>query len=95
MGKFVRALAIIALFIPFNVMLVLKQYYTWNNPSSPQVATGEIVPVQVNYGRTVYVTTTEANWLHVVYTLTAIGVTFFSCYVIVRVVKGKRGSANL
>jgi hypothetical protein len=89
MQKYFNMLIILALFIPFNTMIVLRQYYTWTKPSSAQSETGNIVPVRVDYGRTVYVTSTEATWLHFVYALTAICLGTFYVYVVVKVAKEK------
>ena len=37
------------------------QYYTWNRPEQPDISMNRIVPVSLNYNRTVYVTRIEAE----------------------------------
>ena len=42
-------------------MAAFRQYYTWNRPEQPDISTNRIVPVSLNYNRTVYVTRIEAE----------------------------------
>ena len=80
------------LFIPFSITVVMTQYYTWSKPVSAEPQHGDTVPIRVNYGRTVYVTTTEATWFHIVNVLVAIGIVSFTVYAVARVFKEKRDS---
>ena len=43
----------------FFGLMSLRQYYTWHRPESPQPELSRTVSVQLNYGKTVYVTPTE------------------------------------
>ena len=81
--------------IPFNAMIAVTQYYTCNNPTSPEPQIGDVVAIQADHGRTVYVTYAEATWLHVTYALVAIGTGSFAIYVIARVLKAKLDSGFL
>jgi hypothetical protein len=102
MKKIIPTLAVSAFLIPFITMIGLTDYYSWNRPESAQPELARTVPIKITHGREiahervhdqiVYVTSTEANCLHVMYALTAVGAGIFACYIIVGVVKAKRGS---
>jgi hypothetical protein len=47
-------------------------------------------PVKVNYGKTVYVTSTEARWLHFTFALNIIGAGILVCYCVAQLAKKKR-----
>ena len=55
------------LVIAFVVMVGTRQYYTRHMPTSPQPLERRLVPVSVNYGKTVYVTGRERNYLYASY----------------------------
>jgi hypothetical protein len=44
-------------------LMIVRQYYTWDRPASPQIDLGQTVAVQLNYGKLVYVTPAEKRML--------------------------------
>ena len=62
-SNLIRVLFVIA----FVVMVGTRQYYTRHMPSTPQPLEQRLVPVSVNYGKTVYVTGRERNYLYASY----------------------------
>ena len=53
--------------ISFVVMVGTRQYYTRHMPTTPQPLEQRLVPVSVNYTKTVYVTGRERNYLYATY----------------------------
>ena len=53
--------------IAFVAMIGTRQYYTRHMPATPQPLEQRLVPVSVNYGKTVYVTPGERNCLYAAY----------------------------
>jgi GTP cyclohydrolase III len=76
--------------VNFSIMVILMSYFTTERPQSPQAELNRITPVKVNYGKTVYVTSTEAKWLNTTFALNFVGAGIFICYVVVGVAKKKR-----
>jgi cobalamin biosynthesis protein CobD/CbiB len=69
----------------FLLMTVVRQYYTWKRPQSPDAATGRVISVLVNYGKTVYVTATEQRFLYGTYIVLGLAVmTTFTLYILAR-----------
>ena len=53
-------------------MMVVRDYYTWHMPTSPDAASSRTIPVGVNYGKTVYVDTNEQRLLFGTYVAFAV-----------------------
>jgi hypothetical protein len=51
----------------FLFMVVVRQYFTREMPEMPDATAGRLLPVLVNYGKTVYVTATEQKVLYAAY----------------------------
>lgn len=67
MNKFLpTVLGIVFLASLFSVMAV-RQYYTRNMPQAPQQDSGRTIAIEVNYGKTVYVTVSEKRNLNLIY----------------------------
>jgi hypothetical protein len=98
MKKIISVLAVSAFLIPCVTAITLQYYYALNRPESAQIETGRTVPIMIREGhvsQTVYITSAEASRLNAMFALTIVGAGIFASYVIVRLVKGKRDSANL
>ncbi len=52
------AVGIFFLYALFS-MMYLQQYYTRHMPQTEQIESGRVVPIEVNYGKIVYVTDLE------------------------------------
>jgi hypothetical protein len=57
----------IVLWLTFLGATALRQDYTRQMPAMPQVAQGRIIPIEVNYGKTVYVSSGEKAKLNIAY----------------------------
>ncbi len=64
MKKAIAILGAVMFLASWLGVLGLRQYYTWHRPESPQAELGRIVAVQLNYGKTVYVTPEENRILN-------------------------------
>jgi hypothetical protein len=60
---------LVALLFPicFSLMVIVRQYFAFERPETPEVELGRTIPVTVNYNKTVYVTMHERNMLYSTY----------------------------
>jgi len=63
MKKFIVIFTTMILVVSGLGMIAVRQYYTRHRPESPQIELGRTVAVQLNYGKTVYVTPAEKRML--------------------------------
>ena len=49
--------------------ILLRQYYTWNMPSSPQPAMKRVIPMSANYEKIVYISKHEKIVMNSVYAI--------------------------
>jgi hypothetical protein len=68
-------------------MMALRYHYTRNMPRSPQQEARRTVPLNVNYGKTVYITYTEKQIIVVSYIVLAVAGASVLIFVIARVMK--------
>lgn len=67
----------------FVCFTVTRQYCTLHMPEAPQVEIGRTMPLEANYGKTVYLTSSELRHVHLVYAVAAasgfiaVGIMFF------------------
>jgi hypothetical protein len=59
--------------LSFGGMVILKQYYAFERPLSPQLELGRVIPVLANYNKTVFVTSEEKHWIYLTYLGMAVG----------------------
>jgi hypothetical protein len=77
------------------LMMSVRYYYTWHMPESVEAGSGRIIAVQVNYGRIVYVDSTERNILYTTYIVSALsGIVAVAAYVMTRTRRDTRGIKN-
>jgi hypothetical protein len=68
-------------------MMTVRQYYTRNMPQVPQQESGRTIAIEVNYGKTVYVTVREKRNLHLVYIVAALSIAGTLVFVVLRATK--------
>ena len=74
--------------LSFVGMVILKQYYAFERPTSPQAELSRVVPVLANYNKTVYVTAVEKHWLELTYFGMVVG--GLACIVLIYVPSKKK-----
>jgi hypothetical protein len=87
MIKILKILVPVVFTLNISLLVILTSYFTYGRPQSPQLELSRNTPVKVNYGKTVYVTSTEAKWFHITFALNFIGAGAFICYVVSQLVK--------
>jgi hypothetical protein len=90
MTKILKILMPVVFTVNFSLLVILTSYFTYGRPQSPQAGVNRNTPVKVKYGKSVYVTSTEAKWLHATFALNFIGAGFFICYIVAGLVKKKQ-----
>jgi len=55
-------------------VVVPRQYYTLHMPEAPQPEIGRIIPIDANYGKTVYLTSSEARHMNIAFTVALVSV---------------------
>jgi hypothetical protein len=68
-----KAIVGLILTLSFVGMVIMKQDYAFERPTSPQPELGRMIPVLANYNKTVYVTAAEKHWLELTYIGMVIG----------------------
>lgn len=82
-GRKMTALGLLFLGALF-LMMGVRQYYTWHMPEAAEIGSARSIAVQVNYGKTVFVTSIEQKILYATYVLVAVtAVTVIATYMVV------------
>jgi hypothetical protein len=75
--KYITSSLGVLFLLAFLSMTLLRQYYTQSMPETPQIQAGRTIPIDVNYRKTVYVTSREQRELEAAYIIVGImGVSF-------------------
>jgi hypothetical protein len=53
--------------LSLSSVIVVRYYYTWHMPMTPEPNKGRTIAVEVNYGKTVYVSPSEQKLLYGTY----------------------------